>query len=522
MTKEEALEKLELENGAGQQEIKQQYQEFYNEFQLRITNAPTTHQKRLYQKKLKLLEEAYSLLTDQKTESLDSDIPWTGPSETLFNTQKVKKNNPRTEEKLIKKRKKKNPFFKILALTFTAMAILIIYFFILTKESINTPELEPSITGDFNGDGLEDTLYANVTYGLTKDSLASIVLYSNEKVINSFFLTTSSKANNLHFLKNEGDLNNDGRDEISFVIDWNDSSNKNTYQIASYNDLGVWEVLYMFDILEIQISQLSNPNLSLIEKMNSDKIKITFFDNESNDIKNETIQLLTKGVEVTKNDPLRYKSDFNDGIIFPANAGLNVIHESGFDVYSNFQESKIGKLYANEQYYEGFTLKYLRSSNQEKNIEFSGVTSIGYEEYALTFDKRDNGFVKIFTGAQSLWIKEKDLQTLGYDLISYTDFLIRNSNQVLGYYADEPGLALREQPNNNSREIKYLKGDLLEITLTNKLIGRWNKVTVIEYYSHPCNGSFDNDENVKETFAGWIELLDKNGNPNVWFYSGGC
>jgi DnaJ-domain-containing protein 1 len=39
MTNQEALEKLELEVGASQQGIKQQYQEFYNEFQMLSTNA---------------------------------------------------------------------------------------------------------------------------------------------------------------------------------------------------------------------------------------------------------------------------------------------------------------------------------------------------------------------------------------------------------------------------------------------------------------------------------------------------
>ncbi|WP_370477059.1 formylglycine-generating enzyme family protein [Tamlana flava] len=84
MTKQEAFEKLELENGASQQDIKQQYQEFYNEFLLRITNAPTTHQKTLYQKKLKQLEEAYSVLTGKSIESMDSEIPWSSPGETFL------------------------------------------------------------------------------------------------------------------------------------------------------------------------------------------------------------------------------------------------------------------------------------------------------------------------------------------------------------------------------------------------------------------------------------------------------
>ncbi|WP_370477054.1 formylglycine-generating enzyme family protein [Tamlana flava] len=95
MTQEEALEKLELESGASPQDIKQQYQEFYNEFQLRITNAPTTHQKTLYQKKLKQLEEAYNVLTGQSSESIDNEIPWSSPGDTKPNP---KVNNPIKEK----------------------------------------------------------------------------------------------------------------------------------------------------------------------------------------------------------------------------------------------------------------------------------------------------------------------------------------------------------------------------------------------------------------------------------------
>ncbi|WP_370477055.1 WG repeat-containing protein [Tamlana flava] len=97
MKVEEALEKLELEIGASQKEIKQQYQEFYNEFQLRITNAPTTHQKTLYQKKLKELEEAYDLLTGQKTDTLDSDIPWASPGKAIPESPQGKQPEPPKE-----------------------------------------------------------------------------------------------------------------------------------------------------------------------------------------------------------------------------------------------------------------------------------------------------------------------------------------------------------------------------------------------------------------------------------------
>lgn len=74
MTREQALEKLELEDGATQNEIQQQFNEFYNEFQIRITNAPTEHQRKLYQKKLIELEEAFSIFQEATTEAT-SDLP---------------------------------------------------------------------------------------------------------------------------------------------------------------------------------------------------------------------------------------------------------------------------------------------------------------------------------------------------------------------------------------------------------------------------------------------------------------
>ncbi|WP_370477063.1 hypothetical protein [Tamlana flava] len=89
MNKQEALEKLELEVGASEQDIKKQYQEFYNEFQMRITNAPTTHLKSLYQKNFKQLEEAYSVLTGQETSSFDSEIPWVSPGQTEENLNSI-------------------------------------------------------------------------------------------------------------------------------------------------------------------------------------------------------------------------------------------------------------------------------------------------------------------------------------------------------------------------------------------------------------------------------------------------
>jgi hypothetical protein len=111
MNKQDALEKLELEVGASQQAIKQQYQEFYNEFKMRITNAPTTHQKTLYQKKLKELEDAYVLLTGHNTEDTDAELPGMAPTEG-FSTQNTSISNKLSKAQALKLLGFNEPFTK--------------------------------------------------------------------------------------------------------------------------------------------------------------------------------------------------------------------------------------------------------------------------------------------------------------------------------------------------------------------------------------------------------------------------
>ncbi len=88
MTHEEALSKLEIEEGATSSEINAQYQEFYNEFQMRITNAPTEHQRKLYQKKLEELTQAFEILSGDSLESNTQELPGIAESD-IVETEKA-------------------------------------------------------------------------------------------------------------------------------------------------------------------------------------------------------------------------------------------------------------------------------------------------------------------------------------------------------------------------------------------------------------------------------------------------
>jgi hypothetical protein len=62
MTRTEAAELLGVEPGAAAREVVKRYQMMHNDYQIRITNAPTAALKRMYQKNLQDLRAACEVL----------------------------------------------------------------------------------------------------------------------------------------------------------------------------------------------------------------------------------------------------------------------------------------------------------------------------------------------------------------------------------------------------------------------------------------------------------------------------
>ena len=60
----------------------------------------------------------------------------------------------------------------------------------------------------------------------------------------------------LSFLKNEGDIDNNGTDEIGLVVDWADWSDVNSYKIYTYKN-NSWTELLNFEIRENDIDELN-------------------------------------------------------------------------------------------------------------------------------------------------------------------------------------------------------------------------------------------------------------------------
>lgn len=163
------------------------------------------------------------------------------------------------------------------------------------NESNNTENFAFIISGDFDGDGAIDTLQekyiSNVDGrllpktipGKEYDSLVALTFHTqplcllvdpNSK-LDTLEISNVNQQFGLAYLKNEGDLNGDGIDEISFVVDWADWSNTNTCYIYSYIN-GTWEKVYSFSIFDSQL-----PNYTVSASMDTFKGLIETVDNDT-------------------------------------------------------------------------------------------------------------------------------------------------------------------------------------------------------------------------------------------------
>ncbi len=103
-----------------------------------------------------------------------------------------------------------------------------------------------SVTGDFNADGRMDTLYEDFevvedSTGVGRCALASI----HEEL--PALKPADGRCTGLQYLHNEGDLNEDGADELSLVRNWHTSFTRSVEIYSVQN--GRWQELDHFTIL---------------------------------------------------------------------------------------------------------------------------------------------------------------------------------------------------------------------------------------------------------------------------------
>jgi len=132
-----------------------------------------------------------------------------------------------------------------------------------------------AITGNFMGSGKIDTLYEHY-YSMARhretnkffdsveyDDMVGLAIEQNpwsfltcsNKKIDTLQISRDGQLFGIAWLKNEGDLLGDGKDEISYVVNWADWSSLNTCHIMTYTTHG-WKELYHFEVHDWEIPDL--------------------------------------------------------------------------------------------------------------------------------------------------------------------------------------------------------------------------------------------------------------------------
>ncbi|MCC9166490.1 hypothetical protein [Pontibacter harenae] len=201
--------------------------------------------------------------------------------------------------------------------------------------------------------------------------------------------------------------------------------------------------------------------------------------------------------------------------------------KGGFTVYSSPGGQQTGKLMRMEEnknddqapyklFFRHSTVKAL------KKVDLSNLEEVGYEVWAISYFERRDGYVRVIEKTNDFWLSEDEIKLKGFNLVEWQSFLNSKAGDVLGFYANELGLKLREAPNLNSKSLFTMKGDLFEINLLKLYKGTWAKVKVRKYKEHPCVSDLKQDEIIEFELDGWVKLVDDVGRPNVWYYSRGC
>lgn len=113
-----------------------------------------------------------------------------------------------------------------------------------------------------------------VDYHTKKDPLLILSDYDRDSI------TCSGQIFGLYWLKNLGDLNGDGLDEIGLIFDYADWSNLNSCQIHSYQN--EWKMIGRFGILELDLYQteksIDEVMDSLITRVGKNRIRVLEYD----------------------------------------------------------------------------------------------------------------------------------------------------------------------------------------------------------------------------------------------------
>ncbi len=148
--------------------------------------------------------------------------------------------------------------------------------------------------------------------------------------------------------------------------------------------------------------------------------------------------------------------------------------------------------------------------NREKpKIAFK---QLKYELFAIVVFQKNDNFLKIGIPESFFYIRESELDRVGYKYFNYMQYLIG-----LDYCPNilpHEGINVRDEPSINGKKILIIRKDEHVVKLTGKISNEyWAEVIIYEWPDAGCGG-----KKTGRQWKGWIKAVDNSGAPNIWTY----
>lgn len=196
--------------------------------------------------------------------------------------------------------------------------------------------------------------------------------------------------------------------------------------------------------------------------------------------------------------------DYNSGEM------LNFI-DTAIEVYDKPEGNIIGKIYRVPNWRYGLLFEDYNNSTVKK-INRKDYKEVTYEGNNLKYFQEDKEFINCFIHSTNngVWIKKEELEKHNFTSMNWKDFLIESQRMMHPPY--KTAIPLFDSTGQFKDSLNYGEFELL---LIDKEINDLIKVEI--YNPDDCAGG-----DGKKVGNAWIELIDKNGHPTVFYYSRGC
>lgn len=175
-------------------------------------------------------------------------------------------------------------------------------------------------------------------------------------------------------------------------------------------------------------------------------------------------------------------------------------------------------------------LKNLQASMQMQGIRPQALDLSFFFEtyddcYYVSFDKREDGFLRITNGASVGWLSIEEVEKAGFKVVTWVDFYSEIGKIIVP--PSNTKSSLRSSPYADAETLVKIDEDYFEVEVTAfdeglSREGSFCYVKATQFKIHPCYGGEYDEENVVKVYEGWIQVVDLDGQRLIFHNSHGC